>query len=115
MTRVHQFIAALRQAGFSVTTDGNLLWISPRARLTTCDQTFILANRPDIIAAVEAENAATFIRLDQIAGDLKPQPPQVAISIGDISGTNQDEIVTTVFAKLETQMRAGMGDAGIPV
>lgn len=62
MIRAHQFIAALRQAGFSVTTDGNLLWISPRARLTTCDQTFILANRPDIIAAVEAENAATFIR-----------------------------------------------------
>lgn len=52
--------------------------------------------------------------LDQIAGDLKPQPPQVAISIGDISGTNQDEIVTTVFAKLETQMRSGMSDAGIP-
>lgn len=53
--------------------------------------------------------------LDQIAGDLKPPPPQVAISIGDISGTDQDQILTTVFAKLETQMRAGMGDAGIPV
>lgn len=53
--------------------------------------------------------------LDQIAGDLKPPPPQVVISIGDISGTDQDQILTTVFAKLETQMRAGMGDAGIPV
>lgn len=52
--------------------------------------------------------------LDQIAGDLKPQPPQVAISIGDISGTDQDQILTTVFAKLETQMRSGMSDAGIP-
>jgi hypothetical protein len=52
--------------------------------------------------------------LDQIAGDLNPPPPQVAISIGDISGTDQDQILTTVFAKLETQMRSGMSDAGIP-
>ena len=62
MTRVHQFIAALRQAGFTVTTDGNLLWVSPRARLTTCDQEFILAHRVELITVLEAENAATFIR-----------------------------------------------------
>lgn len=62
MTRAHQFIQALRQAGFSVTTNGNLLWISPRARLTTCDQEFILAHRVELITVLEAENAATFIR-----------------------------------------------------
>jgi hypothetical protein len=62
MTRAHRFIQALRDAGFAVTTDGKLLWISPRARLTTCDQEFILANRPDIIAVLEAENAAAFVR-----------------------------------------------------
>lgn len=62
MIRAHQFIAALRQAGFSVTTNGNLLWISPRARLTTCDQEFILAHRVELIMVLEAENAATFIQ-----------------------------------------------------
>lgn len=62
MTRVHQFIAALRQAGFTVTTDGNLLWVSPRARLTTCDQEFILAHRVELITVLEAENAAAFVR-----------------------------------------------------
>ena len=62
MIRVHQFIQALREAGFSVTTNGNLLWISPRARLTTCDQEFILAYRVELITVLEAENAAAFIR-----------------------------------------------------
>ena len=62
MTRVHQFIEALRQAGFSVTTNGNLLWINPRKRLTPRDQEFILAYRVELITALEAENAAAFIR-----------------------------------------------------
>lgn len=62
MTRVHQFIQALRQAGFSVATDGKLLWISPRARLTTCDQEFILAHRVELITVLESELAAAFIR-----------------------------------------------------
>ena len=43
-----------------------------------------------------------------------PAPPAVSVSIGSISGSNQDEIITTVFAKLETQMRSGLTDAGIP-
>lgn len=62
MSKNHRFIQALRQAGFSVSTNGNLLWISPRARLTTCDLAFILAHRVELITALEAENAARFIR-----------------------------------------------------
>jgi hypothetical protein len=62
MTKVHQFIQALREAGFSVATDGNLLWISPRKKLTAFEQEFILAHRVELITVLEAENAAAFIR-----------------------------------------------------
>lgn len=62
MIRAHQFIQALRDAGFNVTTDGEKLWISPRTKLPSSAMEFITEYRPDIITVLEAENAARFIR-----------------------------------------------------
>lgn len=59
---IHQFIKGLYSRGFCLKSDGQCFWISPRARLTGADLAFIQEHRAEILATLENELAAEFVR-----------------------------------------------------
>lgn len=59
---IHQFIKSLYSRGFCLKSDGQCFWISPRARLTGADLAFIQEHRAEILATLENELAAEFVR-----------------------------------------------------
>ncbi|MBI4748636.1 MAG: hypothetical protein HY774_09100 [Acidobacteria bacterium] len=62
MKRVATILDELRARGFAVHTDGTNLYVSPRAKLKPSDVKTIQERKPELLARLESEALATYIR-----------------------------------------------------